>query len=143
MVIVFYFLCQQHGPIFLLNWTDDESFLPVRLSGGLTDSQGLLEMYFDGHWSGVLPDAWSDNDTSVACRQLGFSGPNRTVHSDLFDVMEYRYDAILLNGSFRCTGKEQRLADCAGSNAFDSLRFVWVKVAVGVACQAGESSCTD
>ena len=45
----------------------------LRLVGGETEYEGLLEVCFSQRWGTVNGDGWSAIDTQVACRQLGFN----------------------------------------------------------------------
>ena len=44
----------------------------VRLSGGLTESEGTVEICFDNLWGLVAQSKWSTSDAQVTCRQLGY-----------------------------------------------------------------------
>ena len=44
----------------------------VRLSGGLTKSEGTVEICFDSLWGLVAQSKWSTADAQVTCRQLGY-----------------------------------------------------------------------
>ena len=44
----------------------------VRLSGGLTESEGTVEICFDNLWGLVAQSKWSTPDAEVTCRQLGY-----------------------------------------------------------------------
>ena len=52
-------------------------FLPdlsiLRLVGGNGFSTGRLELYHNGIWGTVCDDGWSQTNSIVACRQLGFT----------------------------------------------------------------------
>ena len=41
--------------------------------GGDSENDGLLQVCFSGRWGTVNVDGWTDVDTHVACRQLGFN----------------------------------------------------------------------
>lgn len=45
----------------------------VRLVGGNTEYEGLLEVCFSQRWGTVNGDGWSAADSEVVCRQLGYS----------------------------------------------------------------------
>ena len=44
----------------------------VHLSGGLTESEGTIEVCFDHLWGLVAQSEWSTPDAEVTCRQLGY-----------------------------------------------------------------------
>ena len=46
----------------------------LRLFGGESESEGLLEVCFSQRWGTINEDGWTTRDTQVACRQLGFEG---------------------------------------------------------------------
>ena len=43
----------------------------LRLFDGDTDSEGRLEVNYDGTWGTVCDDGFNNVDAGVACRQLG------------------------------------------------------------------------
>ena len=44
----------------------------VRLAGGTESYEGRLEIFYRGQWGTVCDDGWTDSNTLVACRQLGY-----------------------------------------------------------------------
>ena len=44
----------------------------LRLMGGDSEYEGILEICFGQRWGTVNGDGWTSTDTQVACRQLGF-----------------------------------------------------------------------
>ena len=44
----------------------------VRLSGGLTPTEGRVEVCVNGIWSAVCHYDWNYQDAFVVCRQLGY-----------------------------------------------------------------------
>ena len=45
----------------------------MRLAGGQLESEGRVEVCFEGRWGTVSNDGWSTFDAEVVCRQLGYS----------------------------------------------------------------------
>ena len=46
----------------------------VRLVGGETPHEGLVEICLNGVWGSVCGYSWLARDASVVCRQLGYNG---------------------------------------------------------------------
>nr|KAF6402176.1 serine protease 12 [Rousettus aegyptiacus] len=44
----------------------------LRLAGGKDSHEGRLEVYYRGQWGTVCDDGWTELNTNVVCRQLGF-----------------------------------------------------------------------
>ena len=45
----------------------------IRLSGGVSENEGRVEICFDGRWGTVSDDGWSIPDAEVVCRQIGYN----------------------------------------------------------------------
>lgn len=45
----------------------------VRLIGGSTASEGLVQVCLANRWGRVCDDGWGQEDAAVVCRQLGYS----------------------------------------------------------------------
>ena len=47
----------------------------IQLVNGHVDIEGRVEVCIDGIWSTMCNNLWGDNDTTVVCNQLGYTGP--------------------------------------------------------------------
>ena len=45
----------------------------LRLVGGDSENEGVLQVCFNQRWGTVNGDGWTNGDTKVACRQLGLN----------------------------------------------------------------------
>ena len=45
----------------------------IRLSGGMAQNEGRVEVCFNQEWGTICNNHWSTNDGKVVCRQLGYS----------------------------------------------------------------------
>lgn len=44
----------------------------LRLTGGVTDREGSIEVCLDGSWGTICHEDWDNNDARVVCSQLGY-----------------------------------------------------------------------
>lgn len=49
----------------------------LRLVNGTVAQEGRLEMLHHGQWGTICDDYWTDVESNVACRQMGFPGAER------------------------------------------------------------------
>eukprot|EP00057_Strongylocentrotus_purpuratus_P006350 XP_011660824.1 PREDICTED: deleted in malignant brain tumors 1 protein-like [Strongylocentrotus purpuratus] len=54
--------------------TFGQDVFKVRLIGGANNSEGRLEIMYEGSWGTVCDNGWNLNDATVVCRMLGFDG---------------------------------------------------------------------
>ena len=47
-------------------------YLVVRLVGGSSHKEGILEVYFSGRWGTVCNTGWNENNANIVCAQLGY-----------------------------------------------------------------------
>ncbi|XP_074648092.1 neurotrypsin-like isoform X2 [Tubulanus polymorphus] len=82
----------------------------LRLRDGGTAAEGRLEVRQPGKaWGTVCDDFWDNKETTVACRQLGYSG------GDVADVawLDGKTRKMHIN---RCSGSETNLLHCSKEN---------------------------
>ena len=63
-------------PYFILIafWLLDCSDGQIRLVGGSNDAEGTIEICFDSLWGVISATTWTDANTQVTCKQLGYTG---------------------------------------------------------------------
>ncbi|XP_075399999.1 neurotrypsin isoform X2 [Tenrec ecaudatus] len=80
----------------------------IRLIGGKGNHEGRLEVYFKGQWGTVCDDGWTELNTYVVCRQLGFKYGKQASASPFEDST----GPIWLD-DVRCSGKETGVLQCS------------------------------
>ncbi|XP_023560196.1 neurotrypsin isoform X2 [Octodon degus] len=102
----------------------------IRLAGGKGSQEGRLEVYYRGQWGTVCDDGWTELNTYMACRQLGFKY-GKQVSPNHFEESP---GPIWLD-DVSCSGKETSFLQCS--------RRQWGKhdcshrEDVGIACYPG------
>ncbi|CAI8015582.1 Neurotrypsin [Geodia barretti] len=81
----------------------------LRLVGGDSENDGLLQVCFSGRWGTVNRDGWTDVDTHVACRQLGFNNAGQYSANAVRNTLS----TPIYMDNIGCHGTEARLTDCA------------------------------
>ncbi|KAF6306975.1 serine protease 12 [Rhinolophus ferrumequinum] len=79
----------------------------LRLAGGKDSHEGRLEVYYRGQWGTVCDDGWTELNTYVVCRQLGFKY-GKQASTNHFE--ESRGPIWLDDVS--CSGKETSFLQC-------------------------------
>ncbi|XP_071476518.1 neurotrypsin-like [Diadema antillarum] len=83
--------------------------LQVRLVNGVDESEGRVEIFYNGKWGTVCDDYFGDEDAQVICQMLGYRGPAIAQGSA-------RYGAgsgdIVLD-DVMCLGVESNIAQCS------------------------------
>ena len=82
--------------------------ISVRLVGGTTESEGRVEVFYEGAWATVCDDFWDDDDAAVVCASLGFERNGTAVSLAAFGEGE---GEIALD-DVGCTGTESNIAAC-------------------------------
>ena len=76
----------------------------LRLYGGGT-SFGTLQIYHNGIWKSICDNGWGREESTVACRQLGFT-----------KYLSYRSRKTNYNGYWLdnvvCAGNEKKITNC-------------------------------
>ncbi|ETE70263.1 Neurotrypsin, partial [Ophiophagus hannah] len=80
----------------------------VRLVAGKSNHEGRLEVLYNGQWGTVCDDGWTEWNTQVVCRQLGFK--NGKIVSERF--LEENTVPIWLD-DITCSGKEFNILQCS------------------------------
>ena len=76
---------------------------------GTRESEGRVEIYYEGSWGTVCDDSWDLNDAQVVCRMLGYSGAEEALPSAAFGQGQGN---IVLD-DVSCQGEENNLAECS------------------------------
>ena len=66
-----------------------------------------MEIYWQNQWSTICDDLWDDNDASVVCKQLGYSGGS--ARSNAFYGKGV---GIISLDDVECVGNESSILDC-------------------------------
>ena len=66
-----------------------------------------LQVYVDGEWGTVCDDEWTDLNSLVACRQLGYRFVDKS-----YTVTEELVQGPIFLDNVNCAGTEDRLIDC-------------------------------
>lgn len=93
----------------------------LRLAGGTSPFNGLLEVFHNGSWGHVCDDGWSFANSAVACRQLGMGSVGAAIDDNMYywtfpedNVFDTDWhDETIVMDNVRCLGTERRLSECA------------------------------
>ncbi|XP_032898788.1 uncharacterized protein LOC116987007 isoform X2 [Amblyraja radiata] len=79
----------------------------IRLVGGKTIYDGVIEIESDGQWGGICAKQWTHRDATVVCRQLGFTGPALSTRVDGSGLESQQAISYI-----KCRGSEVTVQDC-------------------------------
>ena len=65
----------------------------IRLSGGVDDNEGLVEICYNATWGTVCDNMWEPINANVACRQLGF--PSTGMSQVIQEIYQYSYSGCV------------------------------------------------
>ena len=80
-------------------------FTIVRLAGGSSYNEGIVEVYYNGRWGAICYNGWDEHDANIVCKQLGF----RSAEVAYFGT---RPQAYILLDNIRCANNDTILASC-------------------------------
>ncbi|XP_070560709.1 scavenger receptor cysteine-rich domain-containing protein DMBT1-like isoform X2 [Ptychodera flava] len=101
----------------------------IRLVGGSSQYEGRVEVLYSNQWGTVCDDYFEDIDTTVVCRELGYSGGTQYESAHFGEgTGEIWLDDVA------CTGSENHLSNCG--NAGWGTNNCQHSEDVGVSCEA-------
>ncbi|KAJ8035421.1 Deleted in malignant brain tumors 1 protein [Holothuria leucospilota] len=96
------------GKYAVVNCTCEAVNRNIRLADGNDDSEGRVEVFYNGQWGTVCDDYWTMANAHVVCRQLERGSAITTYKRSYFG--QGTGDIVL--DDVVCQGHEQRLIDC-------------------------------
>lgn len=72
----------------------------LQLMGGVTVSEGRVEICMDGVFGTVCDNNWDNSDAIVVCRQLGFA-PQGELRNTCINTSDFRYE-LVFNSCLKC-----------------------------------------
>lgn len=81
----------------------------IRLTGGMKDSEGRVEVLLNGQWGTICDDFWDLNGANVVCRELGYPA----AESDSIPATFGEGSGPIWLDDVRCHGNELSLISCS------------------------------
>ena len=103
--LIIHMLCCFNSVLFY--FADAYPTVSVRLVGGFSDSEGRVEVNYEGTWGTVCNDSfWDLNEATVLCRMLGYS----TVYA--YHISYAPGTGTVWMSDVDCTGNENSISEC-------------------------------
>ena len=90
----------------------------IRLSGGLNEQDGHVDVLLNGHWFSVCDTNWDLLEAIVACRQLGYHTAEAALRGSPFGNTGGPNWMVV----GQCTGYEANLTQCKQNYGHGSCR---------------------
>ena len=68
----------------------------LRLTDGLTQHEGRVEIYWDSEWKWICSDEWEEIDAVVVCRQLGYLTTSLQIHGTIIIMLSNSHYSTVL-----------------------------------------------
>ena len=95
----------------------------------MDETEGRVEIFYNGEWGTVCYDSWGLSNANVVCREIGCPyGATETLHYDNFG----KSTGTIWLDNVQCTGTELYLSDCLHNGWGDENCFQ--NVDAGVRC---------
>ena len=101
----------------------------MRLVGGNSHNEGVVEVYYNGRWGSVCYYGWDEHDSNIVCKQLGFNSGESVYFGT-------RHGSDILLDDIVCSSNDTILASCSHYGIGIKVtcdRHSWYTVA-GVKC---------
>ncbi|KAM4049934.1 neurotrypsin isoform 1-T1 [Anomaloglossus baeobatrachus] len=79
----------------------------IRLAGGRGSHEGRLEVFHNSQWGTICDDGWTELNTQVVCRQLGYKYGKIILDNDFEEIT-----SVIWLDDVTCLGKEPTLTHC-------------------------------
>ena len=80
----------------------------MRLVGGLSSTDGRVEVFYNGAWGSICDNGWDMDDALVVCRALGFTDVYGATSAAEFG----QGSGDVVFDDVRCVGNESSLWEC-------------------------------
>jgi len=87
----------------------------IRLTGGINQLEGRVEILYQGIWGTICDDGWDDIDASVVCKELGYLN-GTTTNAARYIQTGPAYLPVWLS-QVTCLRNERKLSYCRHNGA--------------------------